>query len=54
MKTKRTLKLNSSIIGDDQYVEISAFVKSISNGVKIPSNTDLKHEYSKYLLEKHK
>lgn len=34
--------------------EISPFVKSISTGSKIPSDLDLKKEYSDHLLEKYK
>lgn len=34
--------------------EISPFVKSISTGSEIPSDLDLKKEYSDYLLEKYK
>lgn len=34
--------------------EISPFVKSISTGSEIPSDLDLKKEYSDHLLEKYK
>lgn len=34
--------------------EISPFVKSISTGVEIPSDLDLKKEYSDFLIDKYK
>ncbi|WP_396152744.1 DUF6364 family protein [Flavobacterium sp.] len=39
---------------NDDSIEISAFVKSISTGNKIPSDLDYKKEYAERLLNKHK
>lgn len=38
----------------DDSIEISAFVKSISTGNKIPADLDYKKEYAEHLLNKHK
>jgi hypothetical protein len=38
---------------DKSDFEISPFVKSISTGVKIPSDFDYKSEIQNYLMEKH-
>jgi len=49
--------LKSLVIQDDfeeNEMEISPFVKSMSTGVKIPADIDYKTEYSKYLTEKYK
>lgn len=35
-------------------IEISPFVKSISTGVEIPGDIDIKKEYGDYLMEKYK
>jgi len=35
-------------------IEISPFVKSLSCGVKIPTDLNYKKEYSSYLIEKYK
>jgi len=35
-------------------IEISPFVKSMSCGIKIPTDLDYKKEYSDYLMEKYK
>jgi len=35
-------------------IEISAFVKSMSTGVHLPADLNLKKEYSNYLSEKYK
>lgn len=34
--------------------EISPFVKSISTGIKIPTDLDYKEEYSDHLIQKYK
>ena len=34
--------------------QISAFVKSISSGTRIPADLDYKEEYSRYLIEKYR
>ena len=39
---------------DNDTIEISAFVKSMSTGVHLPVNLDSKKEYSDYLSEKYK
>ena len=38
----------------DEDIQISPFVKSISTGVKIPSDFDYKKEYGEYLAQKYK
>lgn len=43
---------NSSNENDE--IQISPFVKSLSSGVNIPSDIDYKKEYSNYLTEKYK
>ena len=35
-------------------IEISAFVKSMSSGIEVPANIDIKKAYRNHLLEKHK
>jgi hypothetical protein len=35
-------------------IQISAFVKSLSTGVQIPSDLDYKKDYYKHLTDKHK
>lgn len=39
---------------DDAFIPISPFVKSLSSGVKIPSDLDYKKEHIDHLVEKHK
>ena len=39
---------------DTSEFEISPFVKSIATGTEIPTDLDVKKEYSDYLVEKHK
>ncbi len=46
----------SSLIADpknENEIEISPFVKSISTGVKIPADLDYKKEYAAHLAEKY-
>lgn len=43
---------NKTNIGDD--FEISPFVKSMSTGVKIPTDLDYKSEYLDHMTEKYK
>jgi hypothetical protein len=38
----------------DNLIEISPFVKSLSNGTKIPTNLDYKKEYAEHLINKYK
>ena len=40
--------------GEEPDMEISPFVKSMSTGVKIPSDIDDKSAYLEHLLSKHK
>ena len=39
---------------DKEVIEISAFVKSMSTGVQISAELDIKNEYSKHLSKKYK
>jgi len=39
---------------DDDIIMISPFVKSLSSGVKVPSDLDYKKEYIDHLQEKYK
>ena len=39
---------------DETDIEISPFVKSMSTGVKIPTDLDYKSEFLTHLTEKHK
>ncbi|MCF8232360.1 MAG: DUF6364 family protein [Bacteroidales bacterium] len=39
---------------DKEEIEISPFVKSMSSGKKIPTDIDVKSDYSKFLEEKYK
>ncbi|AJR03382.1 DUF6364 family protein [Siansivirga zeaxanthinifaciens] len=39
---------------DTSEFQISPFVKSISTGTEIPTDLDLKKEYSDFLIEKYK
>ncbi|RLD89760.1 MAG: hypothetical protein DRJ09_06000 [Bacteroidetes bacterium] len=39
---------------DESDIEISPFVKSMSTGVKIPSDLDYKSEFLDHLMGKHK
>ena len=38
---------------DNEEIQISSFVKSLSSGISIPVDIDYKKEYSTYLNEKH-
>jgi hypothetical protein len=50
--------LQSLVIQDDstdnEEIQISSFVKSMSSGISIPADFDYKKEYSNYLIEKYK
>lgn len=48
--------LNSLTVGakDENSIEISPFVKSLSSGKKLPHDLDYKKEYSEHLLNKYK
>jgi hypothetical protein len=50
--------LKSLTIGEDSpnenEIQISPFVKSMSSEVKIPADLDYKSEYTNYLIEKYK
>lgn len=39
---------------DNDEIQISPFVKSLSSGVTIPADLDYKKGYSNYLIEKYK
>ena len=39
---------------DNDDIQISSFVKSMSTGVSIPADINYKKEYSNYLSDKHK
>ncbi|MFN7774921.1 DUF6364 family protein [Flavobacterium sp.] len=39
---------------NDNSIEISPFVKSMSSGKKMPTDLDYKKEYSKHLMNKYK
>ncbi len=39
---------------NESDIEISPFVKSMSTGVKIPTDLDYKSEFLNHLIEKHK
>ncbi len=39
---------------DNEEIQISSFVKSMSSGIIIPADFDYKKEYSNYLIEKYK
>ena len=39
---------------NDNSIEISPFVKSLSSGKKIPTDLDYKKEYSEHLMNKYK
>ena len=39
---------------NESDIEISPFVKSISTGIKIPTDLDYKSEFLNHLIEKHK
>ena len=49
---KSLISKNDSENEDD--IQISAFVKSISNGVSIPADFEYKKAYGEYLAEKYK
>lgn len=49
----RTL-INRENIKNENDIEISPFVKSISTGIKIPADLDYKSEILNHLEEKHK
>ncbi len=44
-----------SITSDEknEQVKLSPFVKSLSSGLKLPTDLDYKNEYAKHLNEKH-
>ncbi len=46
--------VNRENIKNENDIEISAFVKSISTGIKIPAELDYKSEILNHLEEKHK
>ena len=46
--------VNREIIKNEDDIEISPFVKSISTGIKIPADLDYKSELLNHLEEKHK
>lgn len=46
--------INRENIKNDNDIEISPFVKSISTGIKIPADFDYKSEILNHLEEKHK
>ena len=39
---------------NENEIQISPFVKSISSGINMPADLDYKTEYSDYLIEKYK
>lgn len=39
---------------DNEEIQISPFVKSMSTGVKIPADLDYKKKYASHLIEKYK
>lgn len=39
---------------NENSIEISPFVKSMSSGKKMPTDLDYKKEYSEHLMNKHK
>lgn len=39
---------------DNEKIQISPFVKSMSSGKSIPADLDYKKEYARYLTKKHK
>lgn len=45
---------NQENSANDEEIQISPFVKSMSSGVNIPADLDYKKEYAKYLTEKYK
>jgi len=42
------------ISNDNDEIQISPFIKSLSSGINIPADLDYKKEYSTYLTEKYK
>lgn len=46
--------INQEDSENNEEIEISAFVKSLSTGKKIPADLDYKKEYSDYLMNKYK
>lgn len=48
------LLVNDDSSNNEDDIQISPFVKSLSTGVKIPANLDHKKEYSEYLSKKYK
>lgn len=50
----KSLTSQSDITTDDDEIQISPYVKSMSTGIHIPVNIDPKKEYSDYLTEKYK
>ncbi len=49
----KSLVIQNSLNENDE-IQISPFVKSLSSGVNIPTDIDYKKEYSTYLTEKYK
>ncbi len=49
----KSLVIQNSLNENDE-IQISPFVKSLSSGVNIPTDLDYKKEYSTYLTEKYK
>jgi hypothetical protein len=45
---------NMDDLNDNEEIEISPFVKSMTTGVNVPNDIDYKKEYSDYLTEKYK
>jgi hypothetical protein len=39
---------------NNEDIQISSFVKSMSSGIHIPADLDYKNDYSNYLTEKYK
>ncbi len=50
----QSLVLQEGIETDNERIEITEFVKSMSTGVRVPSDIDVKNEYSTYLSDKYK
>jgi len=53
----RSLLLSEDTVTDTdakEEIEISPFVRSMSTGIKIPTDFDYKSEYTNYLIEKYK
>jgi hypothetical protein len=46
--------VNNNDSADNEEIQISPFVKSLSSGVKTPADLDYKKEYTSHLIEKYK